>query len=103
MVCAIARGNMPVALPRFDFDAVMTAIRRCRPTVLPGVPTLFKALLDKGATKEDLSSLRRCVSGGAPMPAQVQQDFEARSGCSRSEEHTSELQSRQYLVCRLLL
>src|SRR3712207_7257355 len=24
-------------------------------------------------------------------------------GCSRSEEHTSELQSRQYLVCRLLL
>src|SRR3712207_8950406 len=29
-------------------------------------------------------------------------DFRA-SGCSRSEEHTSELQSRQYLVCRLLL
>src|SRR3712207_7434617 len=25
------------------------------------------------------------------------------SACSRSEEHTSELQSRQYLVCRLLL
>src|SRR3712207_8826412 len=27
----------------------------------------------------------------------------ASSGCGRSEEHTSELQSRQYLVCRLLL
>src|SRR3712207_8064654 len=27
----------------------------------------------------------------------------ASSTCSRSEEHTSELQSRQYLVCRLLL
>src|SRR3712207_8249324 len=26
-----------------------------------------------------------------------------RAGCRRSEEHTSELQSRQYLVCRLLL
>src|SRR3712207_8524274 len=26
-----------------------------------------------------------------------------RRGCARSEEHTSELQSRQYLVCRLLL
>src|SRR3712207_9006428 len=26
-----------------------------------------------------------------------------RGGASRSEEHTSELQSRQYLVCRLLL
>src|SRR3712207_8823223 len=28
---------------------------------------------------------------------------ERRPGCRRSEEHTSELQSRQYLVCRLLL
>src|SRR3712207_7212510 len=27
----------------------------------------------------------------------------AARGCARSEEHTSELQSRQYLVCRLLL
>ncbi|GAA0566776.1 long-chain fatty acid--CoA ligase [Craurococcus roseus] len=85
MIVAVARGNTLVALPRFDFEAVMAAIRRCRPTVLPGVPTLFKALLDKGATKEDLSSLRRCVSGGAPMPAQVQSDFEARSGCSVTE------------------
>ena len=85
MIVAIVRGNMLVALPRFDFEAVMAAIRRCRPTVLPGVPTLFKALLDKGATKEDLSSLRRCVSGGAPMPAQVQRDFEAGSGCSVTE------------------
>src|SRR5258707_12586213 len=32
-------------------------------------------------------------SGGSPTPA----------GSHRSEEHTSELQSRQYLVCRLLL
>jgi long-chain acyl-CoA synthetase len=74
-----------VALPRFDFAAVMAAIRRCRPTVIPGVPTLFKALMDKGATKEDLSSLRSCVSGGAPLPRQVQEDFEALSGCSVTE------------------
>src|SRR3712207_8308780 len=30
-------------------------------------------------------------------------DFDLLFGASRSEEHTSELQSRQYLVCRLLL
>src|SRR3712207_8692588 len=29
--------------------------------------------------------------------------FAERGDCQRSEEHTSELQSRQYLVCRLLL
>ena len=85
MNVSIARGSTLVALPRFDFEAVMAAIRRCRPTVFPGVPTLFKALLDKGATAEDLSSLRSCVSGGAPLPAQVKEDFEARSGCSVTE------------------
>jgi long-chain acyl-CoA synthetase len=85
MNVGIARGSTLVALPRFDFEAVMAAVRRCRPTSMPGVPTLFKALLDKGATAEDLSSLRACISGGAPLPAQVKEDFEARSGCSVTE------------------
>ena len=85
MNVAIARGSTLIALPRFDFEEVMAAIRRCRPTVIPGVPTLFKALLDKGATAEDLASLRSCVSGGAPLPMQVKEDFEARSGCSVTE------------------
>src|SRR3712207_7012961 len=43
--------------------------------------------------------LRRCPPVGARPRAQGER---ARSEC-RSEEHTSELQSRQYLVCRLLL
>src|SRR3712207_7272313 len=37
-------------------------------------------------------------AGAAPVPRPG-----GRSVCWRSEEHTSELQSRQYLVCRLLL
>src|SRR3712207_7290631 len=42
------------------------------------------------------AAARRRGGGGDPGAA--------RSGrCARSEEHTSELQSRQYLVCRLLL
>src|SRR5581483_3943015 len=36
-----------------------------------------------------------CARRGRPLPP--------RKPCARSEEHTSELQSRQYLVCRLLL
>lgn len=85
MNTAIARGDMLVALPRFDFEAVMAAIRRCKPTIVPGVPTLFKALLDKGATAADLASLRSCVSGGAPLPMQVKEDFEKLSGRSVTE------------------
>src|SRR3712207_8220863 len=42
---------------------------------------------------------RRAARGGQPHPRAVP----VRPGPRRSEEHTSELQSRQYLVCRLLL
>src|SRR3712207_7571149 len=42
--------------------------------------------------------------GGRPAPRAGQADRDpARRDRARSEEHTSELQSRQYLVCRLLL
>src|SRR3712207_7282336 len=42
------------------------------------------------------------IEGGAGWPAGQGLD-DARINSLRSEEHTSELQSRQYLVCRLLL
>src|SRR3712207_7857934 len=41
--------------------------------------------------------------GGEVDVAQAGQSFPAKDLVDRSEEHTSELQSRQYLVCRLLL
>src|SRR3712207_8510414 len=44
----------------------------------------------------------RSVSG-PPPPVSVLLAPEPVSVSARSEEHTSELQSRQYLVCRLLL
>src|SRR3712207_8262220 len=43
------------------------------------------------------------LAGGALMLGAVTALYLRRMGDSRSEEHTSELQSRQYLVCRLLL
>src|SRR3712207_7461531 len=45
-------------------------------------------------------TLARAVGVDAPA---VRLDEVAHDGEARSEEHTSELQSRQYLVCRLLL
>src|SRR3712207_9364785 len=47
------------------------------------------------------------IAGATNTPMRTEEDRWAASGgssaVSRSEEHTSELQSRQYLVCRLLL
>src|SRR3712207_7450450 len=47
----------------------------------------------------------RLRRAGAPAPPDVPEHLYPGSGAAtrRSEEHTSELQSRQYLVCRLLL
>src|SRR3712207_8284211 len=44
-----------------------------------------------------------CTREGPEVPARGSPSGSAGGRASRSEEHTSELQSRQYLVCRLLL
>ncbi len=74
-------GSCVVIQPRFDWAMLKAALRRTRPTVFPGVPTLFKALLDRGATPALLKSVKACISGGAPLPGQVKRDFEALAGC----------------------
>ncbi|MBN8815542.1 MAG: long-chain fatty acid--CoA ligase [Sphingomonas sp.] len=77
----VANGGMIVMLPRFDGAQVLAAIERTRATALPGVPTMYQALLDHPKLKTtDLSSLRYCISGGAPLPAEVKAKFEAATG-----------------------
>jgi long-chain acyl-CoA synthetase len=85
MNAALAWGAELIMLPRYEHGMLMAALRRRRPTVFPGVPTLFKAVLDKGARREDLASIRACISGGAPLPLQVKRDFEAQAGCTLVE------------------
>src|SRR5690606_27888780 len=69
-----------------DLDEVIRLIRRTRPTVLAGVPTLFNALIShRSATTETLKSLRYCISGGAPLPGDVRRNFERVASCSLVE------------------
>jgi long-chain acyl-CoA synthetase len=78
---SIGWGAELVMLPRFEPKMLIAALRRTRPTIFHGVPTLFKAVLDHGARREDLASVRICISGGAALPAEVKRAFEAQSGC----------------------
>ena len=49
---------------------------------MPGVPTMFVAILGHPKRASyDLSSLKFCVSGGAPLPIEVKRGFEALTGC----------------------
>ncbi len=71
-----------VMIPRIDMDRILKAIDKHGATFVVGVPSLFQAILDnKKRDRYDLSSIRFCVSGGAPLPTKLKHDFEAATGC----------------------
>jgi long-chain acyl-CoA synthetase len=79
---ALQEGTEIVMLPRFVLDDAMKLIDTTKPTVMPGVPTMFIAMLNHPKLKSfDLSSLKYCLSGGAPLPVEVKERFEAVTDC----------------------
>ena len=82
----VVLGGEIVMLPRFEAGQALAAIARTRPTALPGVPTMFQALLDhpKRATT-DFSSLEFCISGGAALSAELKTRFEAATNATLIE------------------
>lgn len=78
---AVAAGASIAMVPRFDAAQVLQTIEKYKATGFPGVPTMFQALLDHpDLSKTDLSSLKVCISGGAPMPGPVHEKFEQVTG-----------------------
>lgn len=77
----IFNGGEIVMLPRFEAKAALAAVNRTHVTSLPGVPTMYQALLDcPDIAKTNFTSLRACISGGAPLAAELKARFEERSG-----------------------
>lgn len=77
----VLNGGEMVLLPRFEAGQVLDAITRTKATALPGVPTMYQALLDHPKVAgTDFSSLRVCVSGGAPLPAELRDKWQAVTG-----------------------
>ena len=82
----VVNGGCIVLLPRFHAGQVLATIGRTRATALPGVPTMYQALLDHPKlAATDFSHLRVCVSGGAPLPAELKAKFEAATGATLVE------------------
>jgi len=78
----ISQGAMIIVLPRFEMQMLLRALKKFRPTMLPGVPTLFVALINHPElSRYDLTSLWACISGSAPLPLEVRDRFEALTGC----------------------
>jgi long-chain acyl-CoA synthetase len=82
----IWRAAELVIMPRFVLDDALKLISKTKPSVMPGVPTLFNAIINHQKLDSfDLSSLKFCLSGGAALPLEVKNRFESLTGCKLVE------------------
>ncbi|MGB4371454.1 MAG: long-chain fatty acid--CoA ligase [Dethiobacteria bacterium] len=82
----VLTGNKMVLLPRFELRSVLQTIDREKPTRFPGVPTMYVAINNAPDLHEyDLSSIKVCNSGAAPLPVKVQEEFEKITGGKLTE------------------
>ena len=84
-ICVLNRtvvmGGCIAMLPRFEAGQALKTLQRVKATAMPGVPTMFQALLDHPKVAEtDFSSLRICISGGAPLPLPLKARWEQQTG-----------------------
>lgn len=83
---ALQIGATIIIHPRFDLMKAIKDIHKKRPTLMPGVPTMFNAINNcPKLEKYDLTSLKLCVSGGAPLHKDIKDSFEERTGCKLVE------------------
>lgn len=81
MVLSVMQGNKMILLPKFDAETTLKTIQKTKPTMFPGAPTIYIGLLNHPKlSKYDLSSINACISGSAPLPVEVQEQFEKVTG-----------------------
>ena len=81
MNVGISKAMKLVLLPRFELEMCLKAIQKEKPTLFPGVPRIYIAINESPESKKyDLSSIRACFSGAAPLPVAVAEKFEASTG-----------------------
>src|SRR3712207_7680474 len=78
-------------------------IRRPPRSTLFPYTTLFRSAVENAHRRVVVVHVAGGLGGGGGGLERRQGEVASRALAGRSEEHTSELQSRQYLVCRLLL
>ncbi len=86
MLLSVKSGTRMIMHMRFDPDRALADIARKKITIFAGVPTMYTALVNHPKISEfDLSSLRQCASGGAPLPVEVLQRFRGLTGATPRE------------------
>jgi long-chain acyl-CoA synthetase len=67
--------------PRFELADVVKQIKKHKPTIFCAVPSMYNAINRyPGISDSDVESIRLCISGGAALPAAIQEKFESLTG-----------------------
>lgn len=82
----VAKAAELLIMPRFVLGDAVKLILQKKPTIMPGVPTLFNAIAGHDRLAGGgLSFLKFCLSGGAPLPVEIKARFEKLTGCTLVE------------------
>ena len=78
---AIHMGWGDVLVPKPQPEPLLESIRKFKPTFAPLVPTMYIGILNHpDIQKTDLTSIKGCFSGSAPLPIEVIKEFEEKTG-----------------------
>ncbi|MBU1001086.1 MAG: long-chain fatty acid--CoA ligase [Proteobacteria bacterium] len=75
-------GATMLPVPRFVPQDLLKVIKKNKPTIFPGAPAVYAALLhQKNLSPKDFKSLDLCVSGSAPIPVEIMRQFKKVADC----------------------
>ncbi|MGG1674339.1 long-chain fatty acid--CoA ligase [Neobacillus sp. NRS-1170] len=81
LVQSVYIGASYVAVKKFELDHILELIRIYRPTIFMGSPTMYIALLNHpDLLEEDLTCFKLCICGAAPVPVEMLNKFEEKTG-----------------------
>jgi long-chain acyl-CoA synthetase len=81
LTVASLSGARTVLLPTFDVGLLVKALRRWHPTLFPGVPPMYQALMAQGKARlSGLRSVRYCISGAMRLEPETVDAFQALTG-----------------------
>ena len=87
MNMSIYHGMRILLQPRFELEQVLKLVHKEKPDLFAGVPAIYNAIAKHpDISKYDFSSLKFCISGGAPLPGEVKKRFENATKCPNVAE-----------------
>lgn len=82
----LVKGATIILMPRFSPGEVFKAVKEQQATIFAGVPTMYNFMVQyPEATREDFSSIRLAISGGASLPVALLENFEEKFQVKVSE------------------